>query len=445
MGSENSTDSVSFASDMARRIRAGFGLIGRAFVVAMERLTGRPLSRVTKKRLAMSATRRSTFVWEIVRDRKTAEPELPEHFVRVEADVPETAPVMEEAVEEFPEAPIVEKVYNTPASAMVSATSSGAMMYEFSGSHFDYDSFSEEAVEETEFESEVYEAPVFKEAVEDEDREFYENVYEDLTVDAVIAYMDTIELYAKPREETAEEKAYFEGLYEDLTVDAVLAYMDTIELYASVAEAEEEIQQEQVMTLAAPQPVAALAAPVSQISGYIEAPASYFAGYIEAPAVQEMTTEHVETEEEKAFYESVYEDLTVFAVLDYMDTIELYARPAPEYVISEIEMPEECETVVRIEPKFVPDYVISEIAMPEECETSIEIEQPKPVVKQSILAQFVFGFDAPVASKPGPTKVRFIVGNEEEPEDDTENVQVMSYSGNAAVTAQNVSNGPLAL
>ena len=98
MGSENSTDSVSFASDMARRIRAGFGLIGRAFVVAMERLTGRPLSRVTKKRLAMSATRRSTFVWEIVRDKKTAEPELPEHFVRVEADVPETAPVMERRV-----------------------------------------------------------------------------------------------------------------------------------------------------------------------------------------------------------------------------------------------------------------------------------------------------------------------------------------------------------
>ncbi len=409
MGSENSTDSVSFASDMARRIRAGFGLIGRAFVVAMERLTGRPLSRVTKKRLAMSATRRSTFVWEIVRDKRTAEPELPEHFVRVEADVPETAPVMEEAVEEFPEAPIVEKVYNTPASAMVSATSSGAMMYEFSGSHFDYDSFSEEAVEETEFESEVYEAPVFKEAVEDEDREYYENVYE------------------------------------DLTVDAVLAYMDTIELYASVAEAEEEIQQEQVMTLAAPQPVAALAAPVSQISGYIEAPASYFAGYIEAPAVQEMTTEHVETEEEKAFYESVYEDLTVFAVLDYMDTIELYARPAPEYVISEIEVPEECETVVRIEPKFIPDYVISEIAMPEECETSIEIEQPKPVVKQSILAQFVFGFDAPVTSKPGPTKVRFIAGAEEESDEDVDNVQVMSYSGNAAVTAQNVSNGPLAL
>ena len=82
--------------------------------------------------------------------------------------------------------------------------------------------------------------------------------------------------------------------------------------------------------------------------------------------------------------------------------------------------------------------MISEISVPEECETSVEIEaeEPKPV-KQSILAQFVFGFDAPVTSKPGPTKVRFIAGAEEESDEDVDNVQVMSYSGNAAVTAQN--------
>ena len=106
-----------------------------------------------------------------------------------------------------------------------------------------------------------------------------------------------------------------------------------------------------------------------------------------------------------------------------MDTIELHAseRPAPEYVISEIEMPQEEETKIVIEP-----------ARPAQ-------------VKQNILAQFVFGFDAPVRAKAGTTKFRFIAGEEEEPEEDIEDVQVMTYNGDAAVAAQSVSNGSLAL
>ena len=168
----------------------------------------------------------------------------------------------------------------------------------------------------------------------------------------------------------------------------------------------------------------------------------------ETEDAEAVSYEHVETEEEKRFYESVYEDLTVFAVLDYMDTIELYSRPAPDYIISEIDTPEMCETEIRIEPRYVPDYIISEIASAEECEIVIEIEQPaeKPMpVRQSILAQFVFGFDAPVRASAGPTKFRFIAGTEEESEDDVEGVQVMTYSGDAVVSAQSFSNGPLAL
>ncbi len=412
MGSENSTDSVSFASSMAYRLKAGLRKVGRAIVLMTERLTGKPISRETKKRLAMSATRRDTFVWEVVRkDAVVAEQELPRNFVHVEEKVQETAPAAE--AEEFPEEPIVEKVYRTPASSMVSATSSGAMMYEFSSRHFDLDSFSEESEEIEAFEPDVVEAPVFRENVEAEDIDF-EDIYENLEVEAVLNYMDTIDLYHAVKEETAVEE----------------------------------------VTSA---PVLALAAPYSPIVGYLEAPYSPIVGYLEAPSAApaeetveeiavEAPAEHIETEEEKKFFESVYEDLTVFAVLDYMDTIELYAKPAPEYVISEIDVPEECITTIDIEPKFVPDYVISEIASPEECETTVTIEAEEPApVKQSILAQFVFGFDAPVTSKKGPTKVRFVMGAEEESDDEVDSVHVMTYSGDAAVSAQSMSNGPLAL
>ena len=65
-------------------------------------------------------------------------------------------------------------------------------------------------------------------------------------------------------------------------------------------------------------------------------------------------------------------------------------------------------------------------------------------VRQSVLTQFIFGFDSQTTAT-GPTKFRFISGEEEEPEEDIEDVQVLSYSGDAAVSAQSVSNGPLAL
>ena len=211
--------------------------------------------------------------------------------------------------------------------------------------------------------------------------EFFESLYEDLAIFAVLDCVDTIDT----------EGIDYESLYEDLTVDAVLDYMDTID------------------------------------------------------------TEGFD-------YESLYEDLTVDAVLDYMDTIDLYHadKPVfvPDYIISEIESPEECETSITVEPKFVPDYVISEIASAEVCETIIEIEQPAQpeiqaeqidVAAKSIMAQFVFGFDAPVRTSPGPTRFRFIAGTEEDDDDDMDEVQVMTYSGDAAVSAQSFSNGPLAL
>ena len=523
MGSENSTDSVSSASSMVYRLRAGLRNFARAVYSAAMRVARRPIPRIAaEKEVFVIATKRDSFVWNVTRGRKgSSEDDLPPLFVRVEPD-----PFIEEPkAEEWPEEPIAEKVYSTPSYSTISPTSSGAVMYEFSSSRFDLDMLDMEESEE----NEVFETPVYMNQYEsEEERQFFESLYEDLEVEAVLAYMDTIDLYATD----------YESICEDLAVDTVLDYMDTVDIYHSQETAEpaviEEAQEESVIEECAEpaiEPVIEIAgyleAPVSNIAGYLEAPVSNVCGLIAAPecltaeTVQEapvieseeerqffeslyedleveavlaymdtielcaidyesicedlavdavldymdtvdiyhcqktaepavMEEVKAETEEEKRFYESIYEDLTVFAVLDYMDTIELYAKPAPEYVISEIEAPEECETVIEIEqPRYEPDYVISEIASSEECETVIEIEQPvaeEPIpVKQSILAQFIFGFDAPARASPGPTKFRFIAGTEEESDDDVEDVQVMTYSGDAAVSAQSFSNGPLAL
>ena len=447
---------------MGYRIKAGLRRFTRRVVLAVERLVGRPISKTTRYELMMSATSRSSFAWAPAKKEEAVK----EHdlFVHVEPDIP--------VIEEEIEAPVKEKVYSTPSYTTITPTSSEAVMYEFSG-RYDIDQFAMEDVGAIESQVQVYEAPAIRDYHEtEEERQFYEGLYEDLTVEAVLDYMDTIELYAAPKEyvETEEEKQFFEGLYEYLAVDAVLSYMETIELYASPVVETEETVEEQVMALGAPSVAGYISAPVSEIAGYLSAPvtaiedepeefyeglyedlaveavldymdtielyaaprtevvqsaepmmisAPAVAGYIEAP----VATEHVETEEEKQFFEGLYDDLVVDAVLDYMDTIELYApeRPAPEYVISEIEMPQEAETKVVIEP-----------ARPAQA-------------KQSILAQFVFGFDAPVKAKAGTTKFRFIAGEEEEPEEDIEDVQVMTYNGDAAVAAQSVSNGSLAL
>ena len=404
MGSENSTDSVSFASNMAYRLKAGLRKMGRTAVVMVERIVRRPISYTTKMEMAMRATLRSDFVWEVTRGQpKAAEPELEGLFVRVSNDIPEEVPV-ETVQEEIPE-PAVEKVYSTPSYATVSATSSEAMMYEFSSSRFDFDAL-DSTDDFTEYQPEVIEAPVFTEHIEtEEEKAFYESLYEDLTVDAVLDYMGTIDLYESDR-----QKEYFESLYEDLEVEAVLAYMDTIELYAR----REEVQE--IQMLAAPAMAGYIKAPVSNISGYLSAPVS------------------AEAEEENAFYESLYEDLTVDAVLDYMDTIELYAKPAPEYVISEIAIPEECETTVEIEQP---------VKEPELIQTVFEVEQPVPA-QMGMATQFVFGFDTPARAAVGATRFRFFA-EEEEDDEDTESVQVMTYSGDAAVSAQSSSSGPLAL
>ena len=219
-------------------------------------------------------------------------------------------------------------------------------MFEFSGSRFDYDAFSEMG---DGCDSEVYSAPVTWE-------------------------------YS----ETEEEKKQFEEICEDLTIEAILEYMDTIDLYArEKEETEAPVEEEQTVEI-----LGLLSAPVSNISGLLSAPYSPIVGYLSAPV-----TEYVETEEEKQFYEGLYEDLTVEAVLDYMDTIEIYA-PVKEHVETEEEkqyfedLYEDLEVeailgymdTIELEAKYIPDYVISEIESPEICETSISIE-PKFILQ----------------------------------------------------------------
>ena len=476
MGSENSTDSVSCAS-MAYRLRAGLRTIARAVYSAAMRVARRPIPRIEteKKEKFVIATERDSFVWNVTRGRKgSSNEDLPPMFVRVEPD-----PVIEQSEkQEWPDKPMAKKVYNTPSYSTITPTSSGAVMFEFSSSRFDMDMLDLEESDETE----VYEAPVFKDFYEsEEERQEFESIYEDLTVDAVLEYMDTIDLYH--REEAVEEPA------EEIAAEPVIEMIEEPAAEVSVTEEAE---------YTAPVIAGYLAAPVSVISGYLEAPVSCITGYLAAPvvtvdepAVEECAEEsfeevYEEAEEETEFfeslyedleifavldcidtidtegidYESLYEDLTVDAVLDYMDTIDLYHADkafVPDYVISEIESPEECETTITVEPRFVPDYVISEIAAAEMCETTIEIEQPAAevpvempaeqidVATKSIMAQFIFGFDAPAKASAGPTKFRFIAGTEEEPEEDIEDIQIMTYSGDAAVSAQSFSNGPLAL
>ena len=458
---------------MGYRIRAGLRRFARRVVLAVEHIVGRPISKTTKFELMMSATSRSSFAWAPAA--REEEKEGPNLFVRVEPDVP--------VIEEEIEIPVEEKVYRTPSyTTITTPTSSEAVMYEFSG-RYDLDQFGMDDVGSIEPQAEVYDLPAFRghdepdefyeglyedltvEAVLDymdtielyakpkvhveteEEKQFYEDLYDDLAVEAVLDYMDTIELYAAPREyvETAEERQFFEGLYDYLAVDAVLDYMETVELYASPVTETETKVEEQIMALEAPSVAGYIEAPVSEIAGYLSAPAAaaavedepeeFYEGlyedltvdavldYMDTIELYAAPKEYVETEEEKRFYESVYGDLTVFAVLDYMDTIELYAseRPAPEYVISEIEMPQEAETKIVVEPV-------------------------RPAqLKQSALTQFVFGFDTPAKAKAGTTKFRFIAGEEEESDEDIEDVQIMTYTGDAAVSAQSVSNGSLAL
>ena len=479
---------------MGYRIKAGLRRFTRRVVLAVERLVGRPISKTTRYELMMSATSRSSFAWAPAKKEEVVK----EHdlFVRVEPDIP--------VIEEEIEAPVKEKVYSTPSYTTITPTSSEAVMYEFSG-RYDFDQFGMGDVGAIESQAQVYEAPAIRDYYEtEEERQFYEELYEDLTVEAVLDYMDTIELYAAPKEyvETEGEKQFFEGLYEYLAVDAVLSYMETIELYASPAVETEETVEEQVMALEAPSVAGYISAPVSEIAGYLSAPVAaisdepeeFYEDLYEDLAV-EAVLDYMDTielyaspaaveDEPEEFYEGLYEDLTVEVVLDYMDTIELYAAPKTEAVQSVepvmISAPAvagyiEAPAAVEDEPEEfyesvyedlaveavldcmdtielyaserpAPEYVISEIEMPQEEETKIVIEPARPTqVKQNILAQFVFGFDAPVNAKAGTTKFRFIAGEEEEPEEDIEDVQVMTYNGDAAVAAQSVSNGSLAL
>ena len=337
MSSGDSTDSVSFASNMAYRIRAGISKVVRAIVVMAERVAHKPLSRATKKKLAMSATRRDTFVWNITRGGKVTEKvELDSLFVHVMDDVPVETP----AAEEFPEAPIAEKVYNTPSYTTVTPTSDTAVMYEFSGSYnFDKLGLDDSEPFEEEYQAEVVEAPVKWEYVE-----------------------------------TEEEKALFEDLYDDLTVDAVLEYMDTIDLYPKV------------------QIAGYLSAPVSQISGYLLAPVSEVVGFLAAPASAEAAMEepaayeYEETEEEKAFFEKLYEDLEADAVVAYMDSADLFAP---------VRRTEKTEDV---HSDDVSEAVCSYMEMANEIEIESELES----ITESAIEETVEDiYDVPAADIPG--------------------------------------------
>ena len=444
---------------MGYRIRAGFRRIARAIVVLTERFVHRPLSETTMKKLAMSATRRETFMWNVSRGiDKIAMPADP-LFVRVEKDV------IEEAVAEtYSAVPVTEEISYPSASP----TSSGAMMYEFSSSRFDLDQLDmedETSVTETSVEPAEY-------IETEEEKAFFEDLYDDLTVDAVMEYMDTIELYAPQvyaleqpamagyieapvsqiagllsapyiHIETEEERAFFESLYEDLAVDAIMGYMDTVEIHPKkendffeslyedfgeetvteyMAKLDEENEKAFLEDLYEDLAVDAVLDCMDRLEEE-----SYFEGLYDDLTV-DAVLECMDRLEEETFFEGLYEDLTVDAVLEYMDTIETEARPAPDYVISDISVPEVCETVVKIEAPV---------------ET---VEEPvHKVAVQSILTQFVFGFDTPSVAKASGTKFRFIAGEEDEPETDVEGVQIMTYSGDAAVSAHSFTSGSLAL
>ena len=100
--------------------------------MAVERVVGRPISKTTKYELMMSATSRSSFAWAPAA-REEEVKEGPNLFVHVEPDIP--------VIEEEIEAPVEEKVYSMPSyTTITTPTSSGAVMYEFSG-RFDLDQF----------------------------------------------------------------------------------------------------------------------------------------------------------------------------------------------------------------------------------------------------------------------------------------------------------------
>ena len=227
MSSGDSTDSVSFASNMAYRLRAGFSRIARAVVMRVERLVGKPFSKTTRYQLMMSATSRSSFAWEPTKvETAVKDSDIPNLFVRVEPDIPVLD--AEEPEEEYFEEPIVEKVYNTPSyTTITTPTSSGAVMYEFSSSRFDLDMFGLDDVDSIESQAEVYEVPAIREYVEtEEERQFYEGLYEDLTVDAVLEYMDTIDLYPAPvveSEDAVEEQIVATEMALILPLPATLA------------------------------------------------------------------------------------------------------------------------------------------------------------------------------------------------------------------------------
>ena len=421
---------------MGYRIKAGLRKIARAIVVLTERAVHRPLSETTMKKLAMSATRRETFMWNVSRGvDKIAMPEGHSLFVRVEKDV------IEEAVAETYSAVPAEEISYPSASP----TSSGAMMYEFSSSRFDLDQLDME--DDTSF-TEIGSEPAEYIKTEEE-KAFFEGLYEDLTVDAVMEYMDTIELYAHKvyaldqpsvagyieapvsqitgllsapyiHIETEEEKAFFEGLYEDLAVDAVLAYMDTVDVYAPAKKENDFFESlyedfgEEIVT--------------EYMENLEEETERAFLEDLYEDLAVDAVLECMDRFEEETYFEGLYEDLTVDAVLEYMDTVETEPRPAPDYVISDILVPEVRETVVKIEAP-----------------AEITEEPMHKTAVQSILTQFVFGFDTPATVKAGGTKFRFIAGEEDEPEADVEDVQIMTYSGDAAVSAHSFTGGSLAL
>ena len=493
MGSKNSTDSVSFASDIVYRLKSGLRRIARSITVSAERIARRPLSKATKKKIAMSATRRETFVWTVTRNGSEPADRL---FVRVEQDEPKPQ------AEIFPEEPVVRSVRQMPSAAV--PTSSGAAIYEFSSNRLDLDIAD---CEEPEPYIPSEHAPAAR-AVEDEPEEFYEGLYEDLAVESVLDCIDSADI------EVSAQSQMTAGSCTDMIVASpvqIVAYSadtqvpEVIEAYepAEIAdELDEEFYRNLYDTLTS-----------DAILDFIESMES------QIPAE--------ETPEEREFFEGLYEDLAVESVMDYIATIRTEAY-RPEYVISEILCPVECITEIPFETEraYVPDYVISEIECPEECVTevysydsaasepemnaaevvsipllpapqtvpaeeaaeaqesvqepeviyapevfrteeasetvqepeTVQAAEPEPVqtaeaVCAPVAAQknddsarkmpdtvagFIFGFQSPVSSAKG-TGFRFVIGTEEEPDDDSESICIVAHDvSDSAVAASSV-------
>lgn len=204
------------------------------FVGLFERILKKPLTRASKKKLAMSATKRESFVWTISREQKPAEAEVPKLFVLVKEDVP-PADIIDIAVPAVMETLVIPEY---PKAVLETADI------------FEFGTFSEVQTAVTSG-TEVIDRPVYSEcnldswmleeadtvtAEEDPaETEFMTELYEDIEARAVFEAMETL----VPEEfESPEEKAFYADLYDDIAAHAVMDVMEALvpEVFRSAPE-----------------------------------------------------------------------------------------------------------------------------------------------------------------------------------------------------------------